>query len=280
MALAYALTLLAGFGIYIGKGLQKRGVRDLPPISLHWPVLRLFLRNPFWGGGFVLEMFSSVLSIVAIGMTPISIYQPLLATGLIALVVYDRIVLRDPTTPHEWLGLALLALGAILMAATLQKGPDSFHVTRLLVAFGLLVSLLGLLECLFRRQWWLELSTGMMSGTCFGLSTIVMRSAHLSAQQGAHKVWIAVGAIASLVCAMSGFFLQTRGLRVGRAVPIVTYDSLWACTISILVGLFAFHEPFPTSPLPLFLRTTALALIFLGVPLLAKQQAQLNQATL
>ncbi len=168
MALAYALTLLAGFGIYIGKGLQKRGVRDLPPISLHWPVLRLFLRNPFWGGGFVLEMFSSVLSIVAIGMTPISIYQPLLATGLIALVVYDRIVLRDPTTPHEWLGLALLALGAILMAATLQKGPDSFHVTRLLVAFGLLVSLLGLLECLFRRRWWLELSTGMMSGTCFG----------------------------------------------------------------------------------------------------------------
>ncbi|MCK6508947.1 hypothetical protein L6R29_03125 [Myxococcota bacterium] len=280
MVFAYVLTLLAGFGIFMGKGLQKRGVRDLPPISLRWPVLRLFLRNPFWGGGFALEMFCSVLSIVAIGMIPISIYQPLLATGLIALVVYDRIVLRDPTAPHEWLGLALLASGAILMAATLQKGPDLFRATRLFVAFGLLVFLLGFLEFLFRRRWWLELSTGMMSGTCFSLSTIAMRAAHLSAQQGAHKAWIVAGASVSLMWAIFGFFLQTRGLRVGRAVPIVTYDSLCACTVSILVGLFAFDEPFPTSPLPLFLRTAALALIFLGVPLLAKQQAQLNQAAL
>ncbi len=252
-------------------------MRDLPPISLRWSVLRLFLRNPFWGGGFALEFASSVLSIVAIGMTPISIYQPLLATGLIALVVYDRIVLRDPTTPHEWLGLALLASGAILMATTLQKGPDLFHATRLLVAFGLMALILALLEVLFRRQWWLELSTGMMSGTCFALATIVMRAAHLSAQQGAHKLWIAIGALASLLCASTGFFLQTRGLRLGRAVPIVTYDALWACTVSILVGLFAFDEPFPTTTLPLFLRIAALALIFLGVPMLAKQQALLNK---
>lgn len=276
MTLAYILTLIAGFGIFMGKGLQKRGIRDLPPISLRWEVLRLFLRNPFWGGGFFLEMSCSCLSIVAIGMTPISIYQPLLSTGLIALVVYDRLILRDPTTPREWLGLSLLTTGALLMATTLQKGPDQIHWPRLWMGLLAVGVALGFLEFLFRRRWWVEFSTGLMSGACFSLSTVVMRVAFLSLSQGAHKIWVGVGALASLLFAMTGFFLQTRGLRFGRAVPIVTYDSLCACLLSINFGLFAFYEPFPTAPLPLTLRLLALCFIFVGIPFLAQQQARLS----
>jgi drug/metabolite transporter (DMT)-like permease len=138
--------------------------------------------------------------------------------------------------------------------------------------------LLGVLEIAYRRGKWLELVTGLMSGICFSQATVLMRSAHLLTAQGHGLYWLFLGGLASFGASLSGVYLQTRGLRHGRAVLIVTYDTLASCVASLVVGMLVLAEPFPTDAQGIFLRILSLVLIFVGIPLLAQQQARLQEA--
>ena len=276
MGLAFAMIVLSGCCTYLGKGLQKRGIQELPPISLEWSVFQQFLRSGYWGGGLFLELVGAILAILALARVPVSVVQPLLSTGLLALVVYAWWVLGERATIREGVGLCCLVGGTVCMALTLQPSERGFSWWALGGGMFSVALLLGFLEVAYRRGMWIELVTGVMSGICFSQATVLMRSAHLLNAQGYSLPWLLLGGFASLGASLTGVFLQTRGLRHGRAVLIVTYDTLASCVASLVVGMLVLAEPFPTDAQGIFLRILSLVLIFVGIPLLAQQQARLQ----
>ncbi len=72
----------------------------------------------------------------------------------------------------------------------------------------------------------------------------------------------------SIALTSTGFVAQTRGLKDGRALSVVTYSNLIALLVAVIFGLLALSEPLPHSASGLTMRAAALMLLASGSYLL------------
>lgn len=92
----------------------------------------------------------------------------------------------------------------------------------------------------------------------------------LSRQLGS-PLCIPVGVGLSVLITAGGFFLQSRGLKDGRAVVVCTYAAISTIATGVLIGLIALAEPLPQSASELLGWSLSLAAIVLGVVLLVQR---------
>lgn len=100
--------------------LEKQALTDLPPVrpspASIWRTARASRR---WVAGFVAMLSGLALQVVALTLAPVSVVQPILAGGLIALAAAGTTVLGERLTArHAWaLGLVLVAVGTVAVSA-------------------------------------------------------------------------------------------------------------------------------------------------------------------
>lgn len=273
MGWALLFALLATTGAFVGKGLQKQGIADLPAFSLRPAILLLYLKNPSWRWGMLLDIGGAFLTLGALALAPVSVVQPLLASGLILLVLYSRFVLKEEIRPLEWFSVGLLLAGTIGIAASLQQAQAVLLPWRGLLWIAATFVLLGILEALARRGFQIEICAGLQSGFLFALSAAWMRMLFLLSSQAQSPWIIALGLPIGILLTGGGFALQTRGLKEGRAVILVTVTTVSAILYAIATGTWVLQEPWPSETSLLVSRLSGLALILLGIPGLSKRQA-------
>ncbi len=120
----------ASAGLYdVGYILEKRALIGLPPIEMRpRAIFGLAARSPLWAAGFATMLGGLGLQVLALTLAPVSVVQPILAGGLIALAAAGSAVLGERLDNRHRMAL-LLILAAVVAVAASARGGDDLAVT-------------------------------------------------------------------------------------------------------------------------------------------------------
>ncbi len=107
----------------LGYVLEKQALAELPPLSRRTAsMLVAVARSPRWVAGFVAMLSGLGLQVVALTLAPVSVVQPLLAAGVLGVVVAGRTVLGERLGRRDWLAVVLVLAGVVTIALSAGSG--------------------------------------------------------------------------------------------------------------------------------------------------------------
>ena len=124
---------LAGVGIAcasallydLGYVLEKQALVELPPLKLTpMGVLRTATASRRWLLGFASMVVGLGLQVIALTLAPVSVVQPILAGGLIALAAVGSTVLGEQLTRRHAVALALVLGAVVAVGASAHTGSE------------------------------------------------------------------------------------------------------------------------------------------------------------
>ncbi len=279
--LGVLLAVIATSLINYSNFIQKRELGKLPRIGSESPLktIRAFLNCAPWLRAQGIQIIGAWTHNIAVGIAPLSIVQPINASGVCLLVVLAITRLREKPSIVDWLGIASIVSGVISLGITLVRTPGGKHEYRPLilwffVALMLIVSLSSLITSFIRRDERSSSFLGIGVGMMVGLTAVLTKTAwsDITGRWGELKIagfvfsssfWMAVA-----LTIISMIFFQTA-LQRGAAVIVVPLVTGFSNMIPIIVGFVAFREPFPTGVVMIFLRLLSILLIIGGATLLS-----------
>ncbi len=285
------LALLAATAYNVGLVLEKRALGQLPALDLRRvPQMIVSLATSrAWLTGFALMLTGLACQTVVLTFEPVSVVQPVLASGVVVVLVLSRLMLRERLRAGEtWcvaaivVSVILLALSATSAGAGHHASPGAMAVVMVLSAVAGLLLAAGALRARTRSAdapvagVWAGAGTGLLYGVAAlaikALSGILVR--HQAA------VAIAAGVISSPYlyvlagCLVVAMLLFQAALQACRASIFIPVSTVTGSAYFIIAGTWLFHEHLPTSPGKLGLRLAGTALAALVLVVLSRQPAE------
>jgi hypothetical protein len=224
--------------------------------SSKWFALGMLVATGAWG-----------FHVAAMALAPLSLVQTVISGGLVLLTVLAERYFGFQVGRRQFLGVALMAAGLVLLAITLPHTGDAHsHYSRVAMASfeaGLMFvgTMMVLSPQLGAPHEHHGLFLGTASGLLFGVSDVAIKAltgafGH-AGPLGLLSPWLAVAIIASVVA----FYASARGLQVGEAVPVITLTSAGANVSAIAGGIIVFGDPMASNPLGIVLQSLAFVLV-------------------
>jgi drug/metabolite transporter (DMT)-like permease len=266
-------AVLSAVAYNAGLTIEKRALERLPGIDARRPIalLRTVFAAPAWLSGFALMLVGLALQVAALTLAPISVVQPVLASGIIILLVFTRIMLHERLSRTE-LGCVLLIAAAIAGIALSQSGTADrvgYHVSGALLAevagpacaVGLLLGWLSLRPAPGRhRMPVFGIGYGLAAGLLYGVAGLAIKA--LAATVIVRHAGI--GLIAALItapypylafaCSAAGMLIFQTALQRCRASIVAPVSSITGSVFFMVTGTWLFGERLPTDPVRLGLR--------------------------
>src|SRR4051794_38725748 len=212
-----------------------------------------------------------VLHVAALYFAPLSVVQAVLSTGVVMLAVLAERVFGFEVGRRQWVGVALTALGLILLVVTLPQAPGSHSQFSLpaMIAFEAGMLAFGALLITGKHLGAPDHHHGVMlgaaAGILFGVSDVAIKA--LTGMDGFMGVvlspWLAVTVLASIVA----FYASARGLQDGEAVPVIAATSTAANVSCIAGGILVFGDPLPADVLGLVVQGAAFCMVVVAAVL-------------
>lgn len=285
------LALVATTSYNIGLILEKRALGRMPALDIRHAVRVLFslLANASWLGGFALMLTGLACQTIVLSFEPVSLVQPVLASGIALVIVLSRVVLRERLGSAESWCVAAMALCVVLLALSTggtssQAGHDVSGIAMTAVAVpsllaGLLIATKPLRGRPFGRH------RAPVSGICYGLGTGLLYGVASLGIKGLSGVLVhnhtAAGIVTGLLsspylylfggCAVTAMLLFQVALQSCRASIVVPVSSVTSTLYFLVAGTWLFHEHLPASPDKLGLRLTGIIAAGLVLVALARQ---------
>ena len=217
---------------------------------------------------------------------PVSVVQPVLASGVVLVLVLSRLVLRERLHGGETWCVAAIAVSVVLLAMSATGVKDSHHASPGWVAAVMvptavigLAFAVGSLRARIRRRGttvagvWAGVGTGLL----YGVAALAIKalSGILVGHQTAAS--IAIGVLTSPYLYVLGgslavaMLLFQAALQAGRASIVVPVSNVTGSVYFIIAGTWLFHEHLPASPGRLGLRLAGIALAALVLIMLSRQ---------
>ena len=116
IAIAAVSAVLTGTGTVV----EKVALRRLPEIHARhfWAMLRTLCSSRQWLWGCACLLGGLICQGLALSLAPISVAQPIFASGIVLLLVLSHFVLHDRLRPVEWFALATIAPRTTALPAT------------------------------------------------------------------------------------------------------------------------------------------------------------------
>jgi hypothetical protein len=239
LALACAVATQLGF-LY-----KHRGANAAPEVDIRHPLktVRSLFASKWFAVGMGVALGAWLLHVAA------------LADRLFGFEVGRR----------QWVGVAMTALGLILLVMTLpaQSGAHSSYSLAGMLTFegGMLV--IGALLISGPRMGAPDHHHGIMlgaaAGVLFGVSDVAIKA--LTGVGGPLDVitspWLAFTIMASIIA----FYASARSLQDGEAVPVIAATSTAANVSCILGGILVFGDPMPSDALGIAIQAFAFTLV-------------------
>ncbi len=275
------LAIIATCLINYSNFIQKRELGKLPRIGSESPLktVRAFLHCTPWLRAQGIQILGAWTHNVAVGIAPLSVVQPINASGVCLLVVLAITRLKEKPSVVDWLGIAAIISGVITLGVTLVRTPGGRHEYRPLIlwffiALMLIVSISSLFTSFVRKDERSSSFLGIGVGMMVGLTAVLTKTAwsEIASRWGEFKIagfifsssfWMAIA-----LTIISMVFFQTA-LQRGAAVIVVPLVTGFSNMIPIIVGFIAFREPFPTGGIMIFFRLMSILLIIGGATLLS-----------
>jgi uncharacterized membrane protein len=281
------LGLIATVLYNAGFVLEKRALRDLPPLSMRriGRLVRLLATSKAWVTGFLVMGMGMACQVVVMSLVPLSVAQPIQLAGLALLVVFSAVFLGERTTQREWAGLGVLALSLLLICLSMERTRLGLHAgTGVMFAVIGGTVFLGLAAFVTAagsgaRSGRLPapgLLYGAASGLLYGAAGLQTKGVSGFLAEDSHHF---VGrTLASpypylyLVLSGAGLLLFQTALQRGRASIVVPVSSVVGSVYTVLAGTAVFGEPLPEDPVRLVLRSAGFGAAIVVVALMPKHE--------
>ncbi len=282
------LALVATTAYNVGLILEKRALGQMAALNLR-RVLRVLVSlatSRAWLGGFALMLTGLACQTIALTFEPVSVVQPVLASGVVLVLVLSRLVLRERLHGGETWCVAAIAVSVVLLAMSASGVKDSHHASPGWVAAVMVPSAViglafavGSLRARIRRRGttvagvWAGVGTGLL----YGVAALAIKalSGILVGHQTAAS--IAIGVLTSPYLYVLGgslavaMLLFQAALQAGRASIVVPVSNVTGSVYFMVAGTWLFHEHLPTSPGKLALRLAGIGLAVLVLVALPRQ---------
>ena len=263
LALACALTTNVGF-LY-----KHRGACAAPSVDMRrpWQSAKALFASPLFTIGWVIGAGAWVFHVAAMSVAPLSLVQSVLAGGMVLLAVMAEQMLGCRLGRRQWIGLALTAIGLMLLGFTLPAahGAHSKFSTPGLIGFEAVLIAAGTLLILGPSMGAPQEHHGYMlgaaSGMLFGTSDVAIKAISgmvgSSGPIGLLSPWLFVCVAASV----AAFYASAKAFQDGDAVPVIAVTGTAANVAGIVGGFIVFGDPLPTSPVSVILQCLAFVLV-------------------
>ena len=276
LALGFALALAAACCYETGYALQALEARRAPTEEALRPsLIGHLLKRPVWVGGIALALVGWPLQIAALSQAPITLVQPVLALGLLLLLLLGVRVLHERVGPREILAVVLI-IGSVAVFAwaaprevgEVDRGPG------LIVALGILitVALAPYAIALMRGRRYPMLLLVASAGAADGLAAFV---AKIVAQDVSNGALVAVGLWAALVAGVVivGLISESTALQRFAATRVAPTVLVMQIVIPVVLAPLVGGEGWGDTPLNGAVLGAALVAIAVGAGLLASSRA-------
>lgn len=274
------ILVLLSLSSQIGKGLQKEGVKGLPELS--GESLTQYLKTPVWVFGLALDIGGALFGLAALGLLPISIFQPLSCSGLVVLALFSALYLKETLGCIEWFGVALCLAGVVAISLTLEAQDFGllsigWLQTKMGITMGCVAVAVVLLELVGRKAkvsppnvTVVELVAGCQAGLCIGAGNAGLGSGlqFISVGTGVAKIVSAGFIVLGISFTGASPVFANRGYTIGRVVIITAYMTLVSLAAGVLIGVVVLDEPWPKDLSLSLLRWGGLLTIAVSVVLL------------
>ena len=106
--------------------------------------IAVWIRDPVWSAGLVVQTVGYALNIVALSVAPISMVSVMMQGGIALFVLFAVMFLGERARAREWAGIAITIIGMAILGASLSAGetqtPTDNHAM-ILISIILLVRL-------------------------------------------------------------------------------------------------------------------------------------------
>jgi drug/metabolite transporter (DMT)-like permease len=291
--LGLALALLSTTAYNSGLIVEKQALAQMPSISARKIIsvgLRL-LSAPRWLAGFALMLCGLGFQVLALMLAPVTLVQPLIAGGVVVVLVLSRLVLHEHLNRVQYACVGVMALSVVLLA--LSAGGASAEVGH--QVSGILLTAVALPSCLVglmaggsalragsrkHRAPVIGVSYGIATGLLYGVAALAIKalSGALLHSHGVAATVIAVVSSPYLYvmtgCSALGLVLFQTALQRCRISIVAPVSNVLGSVYFIVVGTWIFHERLPSDPAQLALRVVGILVTCGVVVQLSRQGGQ------
>ena len=285
-----SLALLATAAYNVGMIQEKRALGRMAALDLRRVphLIASLLADPAWVAGFALMLLGLACQTIVLTFEPVSVVQPVLASGVALVLVLSRLVLRERLGPVEFRCVAAMAVCVILLAASAggrDTGAGHHASPGWMAAVAIPSAVIGLLVAASPLRGRSRRHRAPTTGVCFGIGTgllygvaalaIKALSGILVDNHGAAS--IAVGIVSSPYlyvlagCSAAAMLFYQVALQSCRASIVVPVSNVTGSVYFLIAGTWLFHEHLPAGPAKLGLRLAAIAVAGFVLVTLSRQ---------
>jgi drug/metabolite transporter (DMT)-like permease len=214
------LTLAAAAcfeGSYVLQALEVRAVPTMTRASIG--ALAGLAARPIWLISIALSLAGFALEVLALRHAPLSLVQPLLATGLLGLLAFSATVLKEPVGRREIGGVVAILAGVTFIAlADPQRGGHADPGLAFMLV-GTALALVALSAFVLRRPGSAGLLAGAIAADALG-ALAAAEAAGALPKVPPTVAWCALAAAGGVAAvAAESAVLQRRG--AARVAPVV-----------------------------------------------------------
>lgn len=283
--LGIILAVTATVVYNLGFIAEKRALDRLPRIEAHrvGRLIRTLFTAPAWLAGFAAICCGLALQVVVLSLLPLSLAQPLQASGVVVTIVFAWLVLRERLGRAELACVAIIAAAVVLLSLSAGSGPGSQPGTHAANGAIAVAAIPVALVVAAAYRWAYRLSArpgrqqrarqhlasvcyGLCAGLVYGYAGLAVKalSAAVFAPPAGHA-----GAAGHVVAAATspylyvllastavGMCLFQVALQRGRASIVMPVSLVMSTGYLVVVGSLLFHERLPASGAALAMRVT------------------------
>jgi uncharacterized membrane protein len=277
MGLYLTLAVLASALMAGGLVMMKSRAPALPKAS-GWRIVSAVLawiRDPMWMGGIAVQTLGYAIFVVALSGAPVSLVAVMMQGGIAMFVVFAIAFLGERAAPREWMGIAAIVAGMMLLGFSLSANEASGTISPVRLAETTVVMMaISMIPMSARRLRDSGLAAAVVSGLAFGLGSLftkAMTDDYLARPDVALVLRIAGDPYVYLAMAanLSGVVLLQNSFHTARGIVALPISSALSNIVPIAGGMIAFGEALPADYLTAGLRIGAFVLTVVASALLA-----------
>ncbi|HEY8638288.1 MAG TPA: hypothetical protein VIL64_03540 [Solirubrobacteraceae bacterium] len=275
LQLGILLAFICAIATNLGFLYKHRGACAAPKVDIRHPLrsARQLYASKWFAIGMVVATGAWLFHVAALAMAPMSVVQIVLAGGLVLLAVMADRLFGFDVGRRQWLGLAMIAIGLIILAATAPAthgAHSSFSLAAMTAFEGGFLGLGALLIAGPRvgaPAHHHGVMLGAAAGLLFGVSDVAIKA--MTGLIGMHGVLALVSPwmVVVLLASVAAFYASARGLQDGEAVEVIAITGASATIANVAGGILVFGDPLPGDAFGIVLQAIAFVMVIAATAL-------------
>ena len=281
MLFGIVLAIVSAILFNTGFVIEKRALHRMPEVHADRTVhmVRTLIGTPLWLGGFALSLLGIGVNVLALSRAPLSVVQPVVAAGIVWLLLLSHFSLKEHLGRIEWVGMAIVFTALVCIGVSLDKkaerlGTSGTTLRVLAVAIPSAALSAAVYVAAGRRERGSAPLLGIAAGLDCGIGGLAVKGLGVLVEDNGlfgavGRSFVSADLYILGAFAGAGLLMFQTALQRGRASVVVPITNVMSTAYPIVVGMAVFGEHLPHALWRVGLRFAGLAGVLVGTVFLA-----------